>query len=149
MLTMTVPASARRILLLAAVLFVGGALAAIARQSAPSIDNPTPNLSSKLVDAAEAKQLIADKKVVVLDVRTPAEFAAGHIAGAVNLDFRDKEFASKVARLDKNQPYLVHCAVGSRSAKACQTMVPLQFKTLYDLKGGISGWQKAGFPVEK
>jgi rhodanese-related sulfurtransferase len=103
----------------------------------------------KMVDAAEASKLIADKKVVVLDMRTPAEFAAGHIVGATNLDFRGQDFKAKVAALDKNQPYLVHCAAGGRSAKACDAMEQLDFKTLYDLKGGMNAWTKAGNPVEK
>ncbi|MDB6065948.1 MAG: Rhodanese-related sulfurtransferase [Pedosphaera sp.] len=104
---------------------------------------------TQLVDVSKADKLIAEKKVVVLDVRTPAEFAHGHIAGATNLDFRDAEFKAKVAKLDKNQPYLVNCAAGGRSAKACEAMGQLDFKVLYDLQGGMSAWEKAGKPVEK
>lgn len=106
--------------------------------------NPT-----QLVDASKAEKLVADKKVVVLDVRTPAEFAKGHIAGATNLDFRDAEFKAKVAKLDKNQPYLVNCAAGGRSARACEAMGQLDFKVLYDLQGGMTAWEKAGKPVQK
>ena len=93
--------------------------------------------------------MIASKKVVVLDVRTPAEFARGHIAGATNLDFHAPDFRSKLEKLDKNRPYLVHCAVGGRSAQACKMMNQLDFKSLYDLKGGMTAWEKAGQPVEK
>src|SRR5262249_32832145 len=75
-----------------------------------------------LVEPAEAAKLIADKKVVVLDVRMPPEFAKGHIAGATNLDIYNKDFKANLAKLDKSQPYLVHCAVGMRSAKACRIM---------------------------
>jgi rhodanese-related sulfurtransferase len=128
---------------------IGLSGAALATQTAPPMDTSAPKPATHLVEAAEAKQLIADKKVVVLDVRTPGEFADGHLAGAINLDFRDKDFAAKVAKLDKNQPYLVHCAAGVRSAKACDIMGPMQFKTLYDLKGGLSAWQKAGYKLEK
>jgi rhodanese-related sulfurtransferase len=101
------------------------------------------------VKPEQAQKLIADKKVVVLDVRTPSEFAAGHIAGATNLDYKAEDFKTKVAALDKNQAYLVHCASGVRSASACAVMDKLDFKTIYDLKGGISAWQDAGLPVEK
>jgi phage shock protein E len=116
--------------------------------------NPPPSQSGKpaspqLVEVAEAEKLIAAKKVVVLDVRTPAEFADGHIAGATNVDFRDKDFQAKLARLDKNQPYLVHCAIGGRSAKASKLMTRLDFKSVYDLKGGLEAWKKADKPVEK
>jgi rhodanese-related sulfurtransferase len=130
-------------------LFLGFCLAAVATQTAPPGDKPGAKPETHLVEAAEAKQLIADKKVVVLDVRTPQEFANGHITGAINLDFRDKDFAAKVAKLDTNKTYLVHCAAGIRSAKACEIMTPLSFKSLYDLKGGLSAWQKAGYPLEK
>ena len=103
----------------------------------------------QLIEPSEAQKLIQAKKVVVLDVRTPSEYAAGHITGATNVDFRGKDFQAKVAQLDKSQAYLVHCAVGARSARACAAMDQLDFKTIYDLKGGISAWQKAGLPVEK
>jgi rhodanese-related sulfurtransferase len=102
-----------------------------------------------LVEASEAAKLITEKKVVVLDVRMPAEFANGHIAGAMNLDIYDKDFRTKLEKLDKNQAYLVHCAVGMRSAKACKIMDQEGFNTLYDLKGGFDAWKKARLPVEK
>ena len=85
----------------------------------------------------------------MLDVRMPPEFAKGHIAGATNLDIYDKDFKTKLEQLDKNQPYLVHCAVGMRSAKAYKIMDQQGFKTIYDLKGGMDAWKKAGLPVEK
>ncbi len=106
-------------------------------------------IAAKLVNPAEAEKLIADKKVTVLDVRTPEEFASGHIAGAVNLNLNGKDFSDKLEKLDKSKPYLVNCAVGMRSAKACKKMNELQFKTLYDLQGGINAWKKDGKPVTK
>jgi len=71
----------------------------------------------KTVDAAEFEKLRADKKNVVLDVRTPKEFEAGHIPGGVNLDVNAPDFQKKVSRLDKNKTYLVHCAAGVRGAR--------------------------------
>jgi phage shock protein E len=127
-------------------------LVCVAAESGPT--NSAPNQSAgrkpaQLVEPAEASELIASKKVVVLDVRSPAEYAHGHIAGSTNLDFHGRDFRSKLEKLDKNQPYLVHCAVGMRSAQACKVMNQLDFKTLYDLKGGLTAWEKAGQPVEK
>jgi phage shock protein E len=126
-------------------------LACLAADSGLTNSAPDKALGRKhqLVEPAEASALIASKKVVVLDVRTPAEFARGHIAGATNLDFHAPDFRSKLEKLDKNQPYLVHCAVGGRSAQACKLMNQLDFKSLYDLKGGMTAWEKAGQPVEK
>lgn len=86
---------------------------------------------------------------VVLDVRTPKEFAAGHIAGATNLDWNAPDFAKKAAALDKSKTYLVHCAIGGRSAKASDRMTALQFTNVYNLEGGMKAWEKAGKPVEK
>jgi phage shock protein E len=127
---------------------------AICRNSAaddtkPTAPQPDNKAKPQLVDAAEAGKLIADKKVVVLDVRTPAEFASGHIQGATNLDIHGKDFKAKLAEMDKDQPYLVHCAVGMRSAKACTAMSGLGFKNVYDLKGGLDAWKKAGNPIVK
>ncbi len=95
-------------------------------------------------------KLRADTNAVVLDVRTPREFAAGHIQGAANLDWYAPDFDQKVGALDKSKIYLVHCAVGGRSAKACEKMTSrLGFKQCYNLEGGFKAWQKADKPVVK
>jgi phage shock protein E len=108
--------------------------------------NPKP---FKNVNVAEFEQLRADKKNVVLDVRTPAEFAAGHIPGAIHIDVNGPDFDKKVAALDKSKVYLVHCAAGVRSAKACTAMNKLDFKSLFNLEGGMKAWEKAGHQPEK
>jgi len=97
----------------------------------------------------EFDKLRTNKTSVILDVRTPSEFARGHIPGAVNLDWSAKNFTENVAALDKNHPYLVLCASGVRSAKAYQKMEKLNFTNLYNLQGGFTAWQQAGKPVEK
>ena len=96
-----------------------------------------------------ASLLNKDKDVVVLDVRTPKEFQAGHIKGATNINFQDKDFADRVAKLDKSKTYVIHCAAGGRSARACKKMDGLNFSKLYNLEGGMGAWEKAGKPVEK
>jgi phage shock protein E len=101
------------------------------------------------VNAQEAQKLIASTNVVVLDVRTPEEFAAGHIAGATNINFRSPDFAKAVSGLNTNKTYLLQCATGNRSTQALPTFQKLQFQSLYHLDGGIKGWEKAGLPVEK
>ncbi len=103
----------------------------------------------KNIDAAEFEKLRADKKNVVLDVRTQKEFEAGHIPGAVNIDVNAPDFPEKVARLEKNKTYLVHCGAGVRSAKACDTMSHLAFPKLYNLEGGFKAWETAGNKPEK
>jgi len=100
------------------------------------------------VDEA-AKLLKTDTNVVVLDVRTPREFEAGHIKGATNINFNDKEFARRVAALDKNKTYIVHCAAGGRSAKACEQIKTMDFKNMLHMNQGFNAWKEAGKPVEK
>jgi rhodanese-related sulfurtransferase/type 1 glutamine amidotransferase len=103
----------------------------------------------KRVGVDEFEKLAADKRNVVLDVRTADEFAASHIEGAVNLDVNTADFAEKAARLDKDKTYLVHCAAGRRSANACAKLSAMGFPLLYDLEPGFRAWEKAGKKVVK
>jgi len=103
----------------------------------------------KNVGVEEFDKLRQQTNAVVLDVRTPKEFAAGHIPGATNIDWNAGDFASKVSAMDKNKTYLVHCAAGVRSGKASDKMEALKFTTVYNLPGGFKAWEKAGKPVEK
>jgi len=103
----------------------------------------------KNVNAEEFDKLRKDKQNRVLDVRTPREFATGHLPGAINIDINAADFDQKVAALDKSKTYLVHCAAGLRSARACGKMSQLNFSTLYNLEGGLRAWEKAGKPIEK
>ena len=103
----------------------------------------------KNVSVAGFEKLRADRKNVVLDVRTREEYAAGHIAGAVNIDVNAPDFEEKVTKLDKHKTYLVHCGAGVRSAKACDKMSKLDFPKLYNLEGGFKAWEKAGNKPQK
>ena len=105
--------------------------------------------SVKNVGVEEFDKLRAEKNAVVLDVRTETEFKAGHIPGAINLDFQSPDFQKKVAELDKSKTYLVHCAGGVRSAKACTAMDKIAFTNLVNLEPGFRAWEKAGKPVAK
>ena len=113
----------------------------------PAAKTPAEAPASKRfrnIDVAEWETLRKDPKVVVLDVRTAEEFADGHIQGAINLDIRGGKFAETLAGLDKTKTYLVHCAVGGRSAKACGQMDGLKFEKVLNLSGGITAWEAAG-----
>ena len=101
------------------------------------------------VSVDEFEKLSQAKPNMVLDVRTKKEFAAGHIPGAKNLDVTSPDFEKELAQLDKAKVYLVHCAAGGRSARACEKMQQAGFKSLVDLPAGFRGWEKAGKPVEK
>jgi len=103
----------------------------------------------KDLSVAEFAKMAADKQNVILDVRTSEEFKAGHLVGAINLDVSSPDFETKAAALDKSKTYLVHCASGVRSVRACDKLDKLDFSKLYNLPGGYKAWVKAGEPVEK
>jgi rhodanese-related sulfurtransferase len=86
---------------------------------------------------------------VVLDVRTVGEFETGRVPGATNIDYLSPDFADRVAKLDRAKTYLVYCAGGGRSAKACEKMEILRITNSYNLVGGFRAWQKAKKPVEQ
>ena len=108
-----------------------------------------PAAWTRNVDVQEFDRLRSGKDVVILDVRTPAEFAEGTIEGAVLLDYRAQDFADRVVKMDKSKLYLVHCAAGGRSARACAKMESLGFTNLVNLEGGMGAWQDAKKPVTK
>jgi len=105
---------------------------------------------SKNVPVKEFDNLIKSKKnALLLDVRTPKEVAAGHLANSTNIDFYGSNFKEKLAKLDKNKPVLVYCHSGHRSGLTMKTMKEMGFKEIYNLETGIMGWKAAGMPVVK
>jgi rhodanese-related sulfurtransferase len=92
----------------------------------------------------EFAKTVSDSSVVVLDVRTPAEFMSGHLANAINIDVEGMQFNSDVSKLDKSKTYAVYCRSGRRSAIATDEMSKLGFKTLFNLEGGTGAWSAAG-----
>ena len=99
--------------------------------------------------AAVVVLLKENADAVVLDVRTPEEFAEGHIEGAINIDFKGDDFDAEIGKLDKAVPYVMHCASGGRSGKSLSKFESLGFKKIYHLEAGFSGWSDAGLPVSK
>lgn len=92
------------------------------------------------VDVAAFKAKMQDENVVLLDVRTPEEVAAGKIEGALEIDVLADDFEQKIQNLEKDKTYLVYCKAGSRSARACKVMEKAGFQDLYNLKGGYTAW---------
>ena len=115
-------------------------------------EKPAPKASavSKNISVEDAAKLVKENKaIVILDVRTPEEFKAGHIPGATNVDFNDPAFSKQLAQLDRNKTYLVHCAAGGRSAQANEEMQVLKFKSILHMNEGFRAWAAKGKPVER
>ncbi|MEM6708487.1 MAG: DUF4920 domain-containing protein [Pseudomonadota bacterium] len=107
--------------------------------------------AAKIVDTTVAATLPRLSDVVVLDVRSPDEFEAGHVPGAVNINIDSEDFGAQVAELDRDATYVVHCSknvVDGRSARAMSTMQSLGFERLENLEGGIVAWMEADAPIE-
>ena len=112
--------------------------------AAPAAAAPTLGAELSAADfAAAAKR----EGTTILDVRTPAEFAEGHLPGAVNVNVEGADFATTIAQLDPKAPYAVYCRSGNRSAAALQLMQAAGFTSAYHLSGGIGAWQQAGGEV--
>ena len=95
----------------------------------------------KTVELDEIKTEIKKNDFIILDVRTPEEFAAGHLKNAININYYDKDFAQRVSSLDKRKKVVVYCAVGGRGGQALTKMDALGFQYVLNMKGGYNAWK--------
>lgn len=96
----------------------------------------------------DSKNLIAaHPDVVVLDVRTPREYRAGHIEGAINVNYFSLSFKKNIEALDNSKAYLVHCKSGHRSGRAAPIMKKAGIVDVLHMDGGFDAWKKADFDV--
>ena len=93
------------------------------------------------VKVTQFEQLAKAGKGVILDVRTPREYAEGHVNGSVNINYFDKDFKDQVLKLDNAKPVYVYCHSGGRSSKAMNIMKSQGFTTIYNLTGGYAAWK--------
>jgi len=121
--------------------------------SIPPSNSPSVTASSiiRAIDVKTAYEMIASNQgnpnFVIIDVRTQSEFASGHIAAAIMIDFYQANFKARIGELDRNRKYLVYCRTANRSAGAVSIMKDLGFREVYDMSGGITQWTAAGYPV--
>lgn len=87
----------------------------------------------------EAIYMMANQNVVIVDVRTPAEFSSGHIPGAISLELNEIRYMVNFVILDVNQTILVYCRSGVRSAEASAILAEMGYRNVYDF-GGILSW---------
>ena len=130
----------------------GGEPAADAADPVPAgdvVDISTGITGISTISSGEAAAITAapPEGLVVLDVRTPEEFAEERLDGAVLVDFYDADFAEQLAALDPDVPYLVYCRSGNRSGQTLGIMEQLGFSSAADVDGGIIAWTSAGLPV--
>lgn len=83
---------------------------------------------------------------VVIDVRTPEEYAAGHIPGAVNIPF--DRIAERITEIDAPHGVALYCMVGPRARKGEAALLGSGYTSVFHLEGGLAAWQAAGLPVE-
>jgi rhodanese-related sulfurtransferase len=96
------------------------------------------NAGYKNVSTEDAKKLIENNEVVVLDVRTPEEFQGGHIPNATLIPLQELE--NRLNEIDKKKGYLVVCRSGNRSAQASEILSNNGFSTIYNMTGGMNNW---------
>lgn len=95
-----------------------------------------------------SSQMKSNKKIQLLDVRTPEEYAEGHLDNAININVNNPTFGKEISNLDKSQPVIVYCLSGGRSAKAAAKLKEKGYK-VYDMSGGIMKWRAANLPETK
>lgn len=148
----------RMLVAMVSVLFVlSMASAVLAQQKAPA--GPPPVVKDMLakakagiqkVSAADVKAAIDKKeKAVILDVRDPNEFAAGHLPGAMNISRGTLEFAVFNKIPDQNAKIYVYCKTAGRSTLATKTLGDLGYKNAALMDAQFEDWIKAGYPVER
>lgn len=114
---------------------------------AQTASNEVVNIDVNVADFAAGLDTVDN--ALLLDVRTDAEFASGHLNGATQIDFYREDFEEAIAALDKEQPVFVYCRSGNRSGKAAKQMKAMGFREVYNLEGGIGAWSRRNQPISK
>lgn len=94
-------------------------------------------ISSKPITEVSQNEI---NSVILVDVRTPEEFEAGHLENAININWFDTDFANRISEIRKEETIYVYCKKGGRSAKAQQLLDSLGYKKVINLEGGYDAW---------
>lgn len=121
---------------------------AVPSSNAPAAQAAAPavKLAQVSPEALQAMLAGSNDRVFVLDVRTPQEFAAGHVPGAVNIPH--DQVATHLAEIPKDEEIVLYCHSGRRAGLAAEELAANGYRQLAHLEGDMQGWQKAGLPVE-
>jgi len=101
------------------------------------------------VDAATFAQYVTSEKPILIDVRTEAEFTGERLEGAINIDYFDPLFHTRLRELDKHKKYAIYCRSGGRSVQTLLIMKEMMFRRVFDLQGGIIAWTREGLPTSR
>ncbi|MCU0445767.1 MAG: rhodanese-like domain-containing protein [Microscillaceae bacterium] len=101
-----------------------------------------------LAPAVFKKQIKKKRKIQLIDVRKPEEYAEGHLKNAQNIDYYAEDFKARLAQLNKNKPIYLYCRSGGRSGKTATMLREMGFSNVYDLQGGITQWKNEKLPVQ-
>lgn len=107
-----------------------------------SVENINAGTAAALIEKNQS-----NPDFIILDIRTPKEFSAGHIAGARRIDFYANSFAQEFRSLDRNKTYLVYCRSGNRSGQLMQAVEKMDFKSVYNMKSGLVDWVGQGYKL--
>jgi len=131
---------------------ISGGLDRWTEEGLPTIQE-IPSQIIESITPQEAFNLIQENQdnpdFVIIDIRTPEEFADGHIEDAINIDYRSEDFRDELDKLDKNKTYLIYysCACGGIDRKTLNMMAELNFSEVYKISGGSNRWKAEGFPT--
>ncbi len=138
--------------LLLAPLVIGLLLASICLHLETGTASPKTQIIENITPKETYTLILKNKDnpdFVILDVRTPGEFANGHIEIALDLDYYSETFKDDLNSLDKNKTYLIYCRSGRRSGKVLDMMKELNFSGVYNMLGGITRWKTEGLSTTK
>jgi rhodanese-related sulfurtransferase len=107
------------------------------------IRNITPQDAFKLI-----QDNLNNPNFIILDVRTSKEHHGGHIKGSELMDYSQPNFAQKIQSIDQEKTYLVYCRSGVRSSNAAKIMIASGISDVYNLAGGVMGWDRSKLPLE-
>ena len=111
-------------------------------QSDNSEQQTSSSIYERMGKEAFAQKMEEKPDKILIDVRTPEEFQGGTIEGARNINYFDDNFDAEISKLDKTKPVFIFCQSGGRSGKAFSKMKTMEFKEVYELNVGYSGWSK-------
>lgn len=133
--------------LLAGVVLLAGCGSATKSAGQPQTQSPAAIVTITAADLAA--RLKAGEQPVIVDVRTPEEFATGHINGAKLAPLQTVETEVKALGLAKGQEIILVCRSGNRSAQAYQILAQQGYANLRNMEGGMIAWEQAGAPIVK